>query len=379
MNQKSPNDPKSILILTMKLLLTYFWKRLPIGDLISLTLILLAFSKSSQIGPFSSNHLKSGCQTGKTFGINLLYNQTVCSFPILSVTNHLVFLTWVHTCHHHENSGEPENIARLHLSWEGTSPASVRTGVCVSVCGCAKLVHWRKCALYHWKWSVHDSSDVIQIKISWITEELWYDHQYQSILHRKKRLGSTWRSVASVERIRFRTQTQEAFSTPAAHTHTHTHTHTHRMTSLITRTAPGSSCASWVQKPASRTLWSIHCCFQVKDNIDAQKTFQNKKRICNMFSECVRQCLLRAKFYSVPRKLYLCSCNASHVLQCASCFTQFSIKPTHQQHAQDCLLYLQCTTQITVCHTFCSVALQKSLFFIFCCKHQSHKPQRIQI
>ena len=165
----------------------------------------------------------------------------------------------------------------------------------------------------------------------------------------------------------------------STHSHTHTHTHTHRMTSLITRTAPGSSCASWVQKPASRTLWSIHCCFQVKDNIDAQKTFQNKKRICNMFSECVRQCLLRAKFYSVPRKLYLCSCNASHVLQCASCFTQFSIKPTHQQHAQDCLLYLQCTTQITVCHTFCSVALQKSLFFIFCCKHQSHKPQRIQI
>ncbi len=43
----------------MKLLLTYFWKRLPIGDLISLTRIALAFSKSSQIGPSSSNHLKS--------------------------------------------------------------------------------------------------------------------------------------------------------------------------------------------------------------------------------------------------------------------------------------------------------------------------------
>ncbi len=42
----------------MKLLLTYFWKRLPIGDLISLTSISLAFSKSSQIGPSSSNHLK---------------------------------------------------------------------------------------------------------------------------------------------------------------------------------------------------------------------------------------------------------------------------------------------------------------------------------
>ncbi len=59
MNQKSPNDPKSILILTMKLLLTFFWKRLPIGDLISLTLISLAFSKSSQIRPSSSNHLKT--------------------------------------------------------------------------------------------------------------------------------------------------------------------------------------------------------------------------------------------------------------------------------------------------------------------------------
>ncbi len=59
MNQKSPKDPKSIFILTMKLLQTYFWKRLPIGDLISLTPISLAFSKSSQIGPSSSNHLKS--------------------------------------------------------------------------------------------------------------------------------------------------------------------------------------------------------------------------------------------------------------------------------------------------------------------------------
>ncbi len=50
----------------MKLLLTYFWKRLPIGDLISLTPISLAFSKSSQIGQSSSNHLKreeeGGCQ-----------------------------------------------------------------------------------------------------------------------------------------------------------------------------------------------------------------------------------------------------------------------------------------------------------------------------
>ncbi len=46
-------------ILTMKLLLTHFWKRLPKGDLISLTPISLAFSKSSQIGPSSSKHLKT--------------------------------------------------------------------------------------------------------------------------------------------------------------------------------------------------------------------------------------------------------------------------------------------------------------------------------
>ncbi len=41
MNQKSPKDPESILILTMKLLYTYFWKMLPVGALIWLTLIWL--------------------------------------------------------------------------------------------------------------------------------------------------------------------------------------------------------------------------------------------------------------------------------------------------------------------------------------------------
>ncbi len=58
-NQKSPKDPKLILILTMKLLYTYFWKTLPIGDLIWVTPIWLAFSKSSQITQPTSNHLKS--------------------------------------------------------------------------------------------------------------------------------------------------------------------------------------------------------------------------------------------------------------------------------------------------------------------------------
>ncbi len=43
--QKSQIDPH----LDLKLLYKYFWKTLPIGDLIWLTLIWLTFSKSSQI------------------------------------------------------------------------------------------------------------------------------------------------------------------------------------------------------------------------------------------------------------------------------------------------------------------------------------------
>ncbi len=41
MNQKNPKDPKSILMLTIKLLYTYFWKILPVGALISLAPIWL--------------------------------------------------------------------------------------------------------------------------------------------------------------------------------------------------------------------------------------------------------------------------------------------------------------------------------------------------
>ncbi len=55
MNQKSPKDPKSMLILTMKLLHTYFWKTLPIGALIWLTLIWLIWA---QIAQPTSNHLQ---------------------------------------------------------------------------------------------------------------------------------------------------------------------------------------------------------------------------------------------------------------------------------------------------------------------------------
>ncbi len=54
MNQKSPKDPKSILILTMKLLYTYFWKMLPIGPLIWLTLIWLIWAEIAQP---TSNHV----------------------------------------------------------------------------------------------------------------------------------------------------------------------------------------------------------------------------------------------------------------------------------------------------------------------------------
>ncbi len=58
LNQNSSKDHKLILILTMKLLYIYFWKTLPSGDLIWLTPIWLAFSKSSQIVQPTSNHLK---------------------------------------------------------------------------------------------------------------------------------------------------------------------------------------------------------------------------------------------------------------------------------------------------------------------------------
>ncbi len=58
LNQNSSKDPKLILILTMKLVYTYFWKSLLIGDLIWLTLTWLAFSNSSQIMQTTSNHLK---------------------------------------------------------------------------------------------------------------------------------------------------------------------------------------------------------------------------------------------------------------------------------------------------------------------------------
>ncbi len=53
MNQKSPKDPKLILILTIKLLYTYFWKMLPVGALIWLAPIWLIWA---QIAQPISNH-----------------------------------------------------------------------------------------------------------------------------------------------------------------------------------------------------------------------------------------------------------------------------------------------------------------------------------
>ncbi len=44
MNQQSPKDPESVIILTMKLLYTYFWKTLP--DL-------------AHLSPNHATHLKS--------------------------------------------------------------------------------------------------------------------------------------------------------------------------------------------------------------------------------------------------------------------------------------------------------------------------------
>ncbi len=57
MNQKSLKHPKSILILTIKLLYTYFWKMLPVGALIWLAPIWLAWA---QIAQPTSIQLKSG-------------------------------------------------------------------------------------------------------------------------------------------------------------------------------------------------------------------------------------------------------------------------------------------------------------------------------
>ncbi len=56
---KEPNRPWINPYFDYEIGVDILWKTLPIGDLISLTLISLAFSKSSQIEPSSSNHLKS--------------------------------------------------------------------------------------------------------------------------------------------------------------------------------------------------------------------------------------------------------------------------------------------------------------------------------
>ncbi len=84
MNQKIPKDPKSILILTMKLLWTHIWKTLPVSDLISLSLISIAFSKSSQISPSSSNHLMSSISgpdmSGSKGGSSTLSAPCLCQF-----------------------------------------------------------------------------------------------------------------------------------------------------------------------------------------------------------------------------------------------------------------------------------------------------------
>ncbi len=81
LNQNCPKDPKSILILTMKLLYTYFWKTLPTGDLIWLALIWLTFSKSSQIVQPTSNHLK----TSQSSWLNLLSHLTRHSSTIWGI------------------------------------------------------------------------------------------------------------------------------------------------------------------------------------------------------------------------------------------------------------------------------------------------------
>ncbi len=77
MNQKSPKDRKPILILTMKLLYTYWWKRLPIGALIWLTLIWLIWA---QIVRPASNHLKSLEEEDQTFGSGCIFQFNLHTF-----------------------------------------------------------------------------------------------------------------------------------------------------------------------------------------------------------------------------------------------------------------------------------------------------------
>ncbi len=64
MNQKSLKGPKLILILTMKVLLTYFWKRLPIGASIWLAPIWLT-------NPNRATHLKSPKKTLVSFRLEV--------------------------------------------------------------------------------------------------------------------------------------------------------------------------------------------------------------------------------------------------------------------------------------------------------------------
>ncbi len=83
MNQKSPNDPKSILILTIKLLYTYVWKMLPVGALIWLALIWLIWARIAQP---TSYHLKSN-RWGDNFYEFKCAVTKACFFNMSSQTN----------------------------------------------------------------------------------------------------------------------------------------------------------------------------------------------------------------------------------------------------------------------------------------------------
>ena len=81
MNQKSPKDPKSILILTTKLLYTYFWKMLPVGVLIWLAPIWLTWA---QIAQPTSNHQKP-CENFWKSKIKYYHSNTHTIYYILSI------------------------------------------------------------------------------------------------------------------------------------------------------------------------------------------------------------------------------------------------------------------------------------------------------
>ncbi len=94
-----PKEPKSILILTLKLMYTYFWKMLPIGALIWLTLIWLIWVQITQP---TSNHLKrimtNKTNTPGTLHLQLPYALCYMWGAMVGQPDHICHLLWHCSC-----------------------------------------------------------------------------------------------------------------------------------------------------------------------------------------------------------------------------------------------------------------------------------------